>query len=73
VNTLARSEDAEGQFPGVRVARSPSPYAAIVEYIYAAADGEQWRFWWSPLESIELIAEVDDAADKIVSALGFPR
>jgi hypothetical protein len=73
MNTLDRSEDAEGQFPGVRVASSPSLYAAIVEYIYAAPDGEQWRFWWSSLEPIELITEVDAAADKIVSALGFPR
>jgi hypothetical protein len=73
VNTLDRPEDAEGQFPGVRVASRPSPYAAIVEYIYAAPGGEQWWFWRSSPEPIELITEVDAAADKIVSALGFPR
>lgn len=73
MKTLAGSEDAEGQFPGVRVASSPSPYAAIVEHIYAAPDDEHWWFCWSSLEPIELITEADAAADKIVSALGSPR
>jgi hypothetical protein len=67
VTRLDRSEDVEGPFPGVRVASSPSPYAAIVEYSYAAPDGEQWWFWWSSLEPIELITEVGAAAGKVVS------
>jgi hypothetical protein len=59
--------------PCVRVASSLSPHAAIVEYIYAAPDGEQWWFWWSSLQPIEPINEVDATADSIVSALRFPR
>ncbi|HEY4854523.1 MAG TPA: hypothetical protein VII22_27365 [Streptosporangiaceae bacterium] len=55
------------------MASSPSPYATIVEYLYAAPDGEEWWFWWSSLEPIERLTKVDAAADKIVSALGFPR
>jgi hypothetical protein len=59
--------------PCVRVASSPSPHAAIVEYIYAAPDGQQWWFWWSSLEPIEPITEVDATIDRIVATLGFPR
>lgn len=59
--------------PCVRVASSPSPYAAVVEYIYVAPDGELWWFWWSSLEPIEPVTEVEAAAERIVSALGFPR
>lgn len=59
--------------PCIRVASSPSPHPAIVEYIYTAPDGERWWFWWSSLEPIELITEVDATADSIVSALRFPR
>jgi hypothetical protein len=40
--------------------RPTSPYAAIVEYIYAA-------------EPIEPVAEVDATAERIVATLGFPR
>jgi hypothetical protein len=58
--------------PCVRVASSPSPCTAIIEYIYAAPDSERWWFWWS-LEPIEPITEVDATGDKIVSAIGFPR
>lgn len=32
----------------------------------AAPGDEQWWFWWSSLEPIELITEVDAAANKIV-------
>ena len=73
MNALDRLEDAEGQFPGVRLASSPSPYATIVEYIYAAPDGERSWFWWSSPEPIEPITEAYAAAGKIGSALGFPR
>ena len=58
--------------PAAREASSPSLYPAIVEYIYAASDGGQRRFWWSSLGPIGLITDVD-AADSIVSALRFPR
>ena len=73
MNALDRLEDAERQFPGVRVAGSPSPYATIVDYICAAPDGEQWWFWRSSVEPIEPITEVDATVDRIVATLGFPR
>lgn len=60
-------------YPCIRVASNLSPHPDIIEYIYAAPDGGQWRFWWSSLEPIGLITDVDATADSIVSALRFSR
>jgi hypothetical protein len=41
--------------------------------IYAAPNGERWWLWWSSLEPIEPVTEVDATAERIVATLGFPR